>query len=356
MQLAANQPPAAGQPLAAGQPPAAAPTSAVNRRGRGSLRDVVVSLLARAAQLLGSGGRAARYPATQQAMRSLQDALEVEFATASRGPKKPGNKCKGTGYAVTKSAYRHRAYRWKKRCADLQERLDRIQKSTGVEGRAPPPEDQPPAARGNPRAAPDHAAGVGYPPAGRAAPVPTPKGLQDLWGKHQGIGGGDSTRMFGPLPGNTNPPPSVQLPAPYKQPPVKAAPPTLHESALWDRWDRRNAHFGIAGMPPDPPGQQEGPPPLGRPPMPPPAQANLERRVASATPVSLVEGMDLYVDTSGHVVNRAGVRVDAKGRPTKPRGAPGKGSQQRYRARQGGWVPPPATGGPGRASSSSGSL
>ena len=36
---------------------------------------------------------------------------------------------------------------------------------------------------------------------------------------------------------------------------------------------------------------------------------NGERRVASATAVSLVEGMDLFVDTSGHVVNRAGVRV-----------------------------------------------
>ena len=111
MQLAANQPPAAGQPLAAGQPPAAAPTSAVNRRGRGSLRDVVVSLLARAAQLLGSGVRAARYPATQQAMRSLQDALEVEFATPRRGTKKPGSgrsnykvKEKGlTGHVVTKT-------------------------------------------------------------------------------------------------------------------------------------------------------------------------------------------------------------------------------------------------------------
>ena len=63
---------------------------------------------------------------------------------------------------------------------------------------------------------------------------------------------------------------------------------------------------------------------------------NGERRVASATAVSLVEGMDLFVDTSGHVVNRAGVRVDAKGRPTKPRGAPGKAAQARWRARHGG--------------------
>ena len=66
-------------------------------------------------------------------------------------------------------------------------------------------------------------------------------------------------------------------------------------------------------MPPPPPAQEEaatgagGRPPFEWPPRPPPAQANLERRVASATPVSLVDGLELFVDTSGHVVNREGV-------------------------------------------------
>ena len=36
-------------------------------------------------------------------------------------------------------------------------------------------------------------------------------------------------------------------------------------------------------------------------------QPDLQRRVAKATPVSLIEGMQLYVDRSGHVVNSEGV-------------------------------------------------
>ena len=36
-------------------------------------------------------------------------------------------------------------------------------------------------------------------------------------------------------------------------------------------------------------------------------QPDLQRRVAMATPVSLIEGMQLYVDTSGMVVNSEGV-------------------------------------------------
>ena len=65
-----------------------------------------------------------------------------------------------------------------------------------------------------------------------------------------------------------------------------------------------------AQQPPAPSGLQE---PAQQPPAPsgPPAATgavpNLERRVAAATPVSLVDGMELFVDTSGHVVNRQGV-------------------------------------------------
>ena len=37
------------------------------------------------------------------------------------------------------------------------------------------------------------------------------------------------------------------------------------------------------------------------------SQPNLQRRVAMATTVSLIDGMQLYVDRSGHVVNSEGV-------------------------------------------------
>ena len=55
-----------------------------------------------------------------------------------------------------------------------------------------------------------------------------------------------------------------------------------------------------------------------------------------ATPVNLIDGIPLWVDKYGHVFNMQGQRVDAFGRPTKPRGAPGRGAQARWRARQGG--------------------
>ena len=45
------------------------------------------------------------------------------------------------------------------------------------------------------------------------------------------------------------------------------------------------------------------------------ATPNLENRVAAATPISLVDGMQLFVDTSGHVVNAAGVPGELHGGP-----------------------------------------
>ena len=41
--------------------------------------------------------------------------------------------------------------------------------------------------------------------------------------------------------------------------------------------------------------------------------------------VPLITGEMAWLDTSGHLVNSAGDRIDEKGRVTKPRGAPGKG-------------------------------
>ena len=48
-------------------------------------------------------------------------------------------------------------------------------------------------------------------------------------------------------------------------------------------------------------------------PQPPPP--NLKNRVAAATPISLVDGMELFIDTSGHVVNGAGVPGELHGGP-----------------------------------------
>ena len=60
-------------------------------------------------------------------------------------------------------------------------------------------------------------------------------------------------------------------------------------------------------------------------------EPDLVRRVAQATPIpSLIGGLQLYIDLSGAVVNADGVRVDAHGRPTKPRGNPGRAAQQRF--------------------------
>ena len=46
------------------------------------------------------------------------------------------------------------------------------------------------------------------------------------------------------------------------------------------------------------------------------------------------ESVKLHIDTSGHVLNEAGVRCDLNGRPTRARGCKGKGSyhyHQHYR-------------------------
>ena len=56
-----------------------------------------------------------------------------------------------------------------------------------------------------------------------------------------------------------------------------------------------------------------GPQPPAPGPQPPPP--NLKNRVAAATPISLDDGMELFIDTSGHVVNGAGVPGELHGGP-----------------------------------------
>ena len=52
---------------------------------------------------------------------------------------------------------------------------------------------------------------------------------------------------------------------------------------------------------------------------------------ASTGQVRLVDGRIAWVDSGGHLINELGVRVDTQGRPTRARGAPGKGFQDRQR-------------------------
>ena len=73
-------------------------------------------------------------------------------------------------------------------------------------------------------------------------------------------------------------------------------------------WDRAPQPAAPGPQPPAP-----GPQPPAPGPQPPPP--NLKNRVAAATPISLVDGMELFIDTSGHVVNGAGVPGELHGGP-----------------------------------------
>ena len=125
--------------------------------------------------------------------------------------------------------------------------------------------------------------------------------------------------------------------------------------AFLDQRRFENEHEGPPPPPPPPPaatplaGGQPPAPPTRAPPG--PSQPDLERRVAKATPLQDLVGRGFYIDTSGQVVRADGVRVDALGRRTQPRGVPGRAAQERWRERWrhikgcGKGRGPPATGG-----------
>ena len=138
-------------------------------------------------------------------------------------------------------------------------------------------------------------------------------------------------RLFQPLPPA---PPRKAIPETPPQQPRADTPPLQLRS--------KNPPTSL-GPPPQP---QADMPVLAKPPPanpnnlpgPPWQHANPPAPPGGRLRVELECGMFAWHDTSGHLINGAGHRIDEQGRLTKPRGAPGKGFTRRWEdARERAW-------------------